>query len=324
MISICAIAGGQVKADVPLEEVNLLQETTWYWVDLQEATTEEWQRVLQEKFRFDETAVQACLVEGERPQLRIFDSYYLIVANAISEEDLAPKEVNIFINKNYLVTFHQTKNPAVERVMRSLRQNPNEDMAKGPLYTLYYIFDQIVDQYFPPLYRIEDRLNEMDDDISVEGAKNSLTELFQIRSDLARIRRFLVPMRDLLYRIIHSHRFERFEDEELHREKRFTEIYEHLVKLVEEVESSRNLVSDIRDSYMSISSDFANDIMKKLTIVSTIFMPLTFIVGVYGMNFRYMPEIGWRFGYFIIMGIMAGISFFMYRWFRKKGWFDKK
>ncbi|MFD3447942.1 magnesium/cobalt transporter CorA [Microbacteriaceae bacterium 4G12] len=325
MIRICAVVGQHIQCDLALQEIDLERTDCWYWIDVCEPTTDEHRQVLEEYFRFDHKAIEACLIDGERPQIHFFEGYHLVVINSITQGGLTPREVNAFISKKYLVTVHKQKDTAIEETWKLVHEgcNEEEEVEKGPLYLLHYILDKIVDCYFPPVYDIEDRLNEMDDNINVHTAKHSLDELFQIRSELARMRRSLVPMRDLLYRIIHSHRFEKLEKMENDREKHYRDIYNHLVRLVEMLESNRELVADIRDSYISVTSDFTNDIMKKLTIISTIFMPLTFIAGVYGMNFTYMPELAQKPAYFIVLSVMVFLSLWMYMWFKKKGWFDK-
>ena len=125
-------------------------------------------------------------------------------------------------------------------------------------------------------------------------------------------------MRDLLYRILNSERLQGFEDHKLY----FSDVYEHLVKLADMAESSREMTSDMRDSYLSLNSSHMNQNMMVLTVITTIFIPLTFIVGVYGMNFQHMPELGWKYGYMIVLIIMAAIGTGMFIWFKKKGWFN--
>ncbi|UOY93817.1 magnesium/cobalt transporter CorA [Ectobacillus sp. JY-23] len=325
MIQVLEILEGGFSFQKTIEDVTGCNGT-WYWIDVCAPTKEEYDTILGQKFQFHNKAIKSCQMEGQRPQVLFFKDYHFLVFNVINEVNDEAVEVNVFIGKNYLVTVHKHSNEVIDQVWLEVVNGvveEEEEIGKGPLYLLHYILDQMVGSYFQPIYDIEDTLNEMDDYISVSTTKHSLKELFQIRSKLARLRRSLVPTRDVLYRLIHSRRFERFEKEENDREKHFQDIYEHVEKLVEMLEANRELVADIRDSYVSITSDFANDIMKKLTIISTIFMPLTFIVGVYGMNFKFMPELEWKPSYFIVLVVMANLAWWMYMWFKKKGWFDK-
>lgn len=124
-------------------------------------------------------------------------------------------------------------------------------------------------------------------------------------------------MRDLLYRILNSERLPDFKKHKLY----FSDIHDHLLKLSHMIESSRDMTSDMRDSYLSVNSNRMNKNMIVLTVITTIFIPLTFIVGIYGMNFENMPELKWKYGYFLVLGIIAFVGISMFLWFKRKGWF---
>jgi len=145
-----------------------------------------------------------------------------------------------------------------------------------------------------------------------------MDEIFDIRSDLLNLRKTINSMRNLLYRIINSERLIGFHEHKLY----FSDIHDHLIKLSDMIASDRELTSDMRDNYLSINSSRLNKHMVVLTVISSIFIPLTFVVGVYGMNFQNMPELTWKYGYFIILIIMAFIAIKMFLWFKRKGWFD--
>ena len=125
-------------------------------------------------------------------------------------------------------------------------------------------------------------------------------------------------MRDLLYRTLNSDRLPGFKEHKIY----FSDIHDHLLKLSDMIESSREITSDLRDSYLSINSNRMNTNMMVLTVITSIFIPLTFVAGIYGMNFEYMPELTWKYGYFMALGIMTCIGISMFLWFKRKGWFD--
>jgi magnesium transporter len=188
----------------------------------------------------------------------------------------------------------------------------------GPLYILHNIIDELVDCYFPIIHQIEDKLNEYEE--KEASSKKIIDEVYEIRRDLIRLRKTVIPMRDLLYRMINSKRIQ--DTRQLHHY--FSDIYDHLMKLTDMVASNQDVTSDMRENYMSIQSNRMNSIMMTLTVITTIFMPLSFIVGVYGMNFDHMPELHWKYGYFVTLGVMALIVIVMIFWFNKKGWLLKK
>jgi magnesium transporter len=175
----------------------------------------------------------------------------------------------------------------------------------------------MVDNYFPLVYKIEDTLSELDENSKGRSMEILLEDLFDTRHDLLSLRHTITPMRDLVYRIINSQRLEELQE----RKEYFSDIHDHLLKLSEMIEANRELTQDIRDSYISINSHESNHVMKVLTVITTIFMPLTFIAGIYGMNFRFMPELSWKYGYFGALGFMFLVGSWMSLWFKKKGWF---
>jgi magnesium transporter len=184
-------------------------------------------------------------------------------------------------------------------------------------YVFYQILDKIVDNYFPLIYKIEDDLDKIEDNIQNKSMNYLMTELFDTRYMLLNLRHTVNPMRDLLYRMLNSHHLSGIRE----RKEYFSDIYDHLLKLSEMVMSNRDVTADIRDSYLSLNAHQTNNVMKVLTIITSIFAPLTFIVGIYGMNFENMPELTWKYGYFLSLGFMGTIGLLMFLWFKRKGWF---
>ena len=215
------------------------------------------------------------------------------------------------------MSYHSTELNELDEAWERAKIN-EKNWDKGPSYIAHQILDKIVDYFFPAIYKIEDRLNEIDNNVIKKPIHNLMDEIFEIRSDLLKLRRTINSMRDLLYRILNSERLEGFYEHKLY----FSDIYDHLVKLSDMVDSNREMTSDIRDNYMSINSTRMNKNMMVLTVITTIFIPLTFIVGIYGMNFQNMPELTWKYGYFVVLLIMAIIAAEMFFWFKRKGWFD--
>ncbi|MNY35478.1 Magnesium transport protein CorA [compost metagenome] len=144
-----------------------------------------------------------------------------------------------------------------------------------------------------------------------------MSQVFNVRGRLLKLRRTIVPMRDLMYRILNSQHVQSNGEERIY----FGDIYDHLLKLTDMIEVDREMTADLRDSYISLNSNRMNSIMKTLTVITTIFMPLTLIAGIYGMNFRVMPELDWKYGYFGVLLLMLVLGAGMVRWFRRSGWF---
>jgi magnesium transporter len=306
-------ADSQLEIDFPLEDLNK-KPFDWYWVDFDKPTTEEW-ALLDSFFHFHPLAIEDCLDRLQRPKVDYYDGYQFFVVHALNAQTLEAEELDIFVGKNFVVTFHHSSVEELDLVRKKLQRDASF-WERGSVYAMYQILDKVVDSYFPIVHKIEDHLNEIDDKMSFDMKHFSMDTVFNMRSDLLWLRRTILPMSDLIYRVLNSSRF----DLQKHEYTYFADISDHLVKLTEIVESNRELTADIRDSYMAMNSNRMNRIMMILTIVSSIFIPLTFVAGVYGMNFENMPELQMKNGYFFALGAMILIGLSMLAWFKHKGW----
>jgi magnesium transporter len=307
----------EILTNVSLDDLSG-KDIRWYWVDFDSPSDEE-AALLRTHFRFDDLSIDDCLERLERPKVDYYDTYNFFVFYALDEKKMEPIELDLFISQNYIVTFHK---PALKEIECTRQKILDLSLQKegGPYFIAYQILDEIVDRYFPVVYKIEDTLNDLDIQSSDIGKRNLIERIFEIRNDLLKLRRIVNTMKELLYRILGSEHLEGFRDKRHH----FNDVYDHLLQLSDMIESNRDLTADARDNYLSVNSHKMNRIMTILTVVTSIFIPLTFIAGIYGMNFHNMPELRWRYGYFIILGIMAGIGIAMFLWFKCKGWFDMK
>ncbi|WP_046175917.1 magnesium/cobalt transporter CorA [Domibacillus indicus] len=314
MIRTAAITAEQtILHNVPLEQLHG-ENILWYWVDLDQPTNEE-SAILQDFFAFHPLAIEDCLQFIQRPKLDYYDNHSFMIIQSINQKTLSPEEIDIFWSSNFIVTFHRRKSAEVDTVWNRLF-DAKKIKNLNPVQILYHLLDKVVDRFFPSVYQIEDSLIQLE---AEESDQYQADDLFDIRKELLKLRRVIFPMRELLYRVLNSERIQLTKKSKVY----FKDIYDHLLMLTEIVESNRELTKDIRDSYLSVNSNRMNSIMMTLTVITTIFMPLTFIAGIYGMNFDHMPELHWQYGYFAVLGLMAGISITMFVFFWKKGWFKQ-
>jgi magnesium transporter len=304
---------GDIVLDIPVEEVNS-EDVKWFWVDFAQPDADE-VKLLRDLFHFHPLAVEDCIEDfSERPKLDFYDKYFFLLLHTINHKTLDFHEVNMFVSDQFIVTFHKQPVKVVEDIWRKTGEIRNGN------YTTYNvmheIIDGLVDDFFPLVYKIEDRLNQVEGVLENSSTSIMMEQLFDVRHDMSKLRRSLIPMRDLMYRILNSGKLNFLKEQHLY----YNDVYDHLLKLVEMLESYREFSSDIRDNYLSINSDKMNNIMMTLTVITTIFMPLTFIAGLYGMNFSYMPELDERYAYFIVLGIMGIIAMGMFGFFVKIGW----
>jgi magnesium transporter len=317
LINILAIKhDNQIESDISIYQADFSQYK-WWWVDFYQPTEEEVDH-LADTFHFHPLAIEDCIHIPQRPKLDYYEDYTFYVTHMVREEEyeITKGELSFFIGENFIVTFHQMPAPEVTQVWNSLLVEKNNAKCET-LEVFHKLLDLIVDHYFPIIYKIEDILDKIEDNPDKKSMNDLLFELFEIRSMLLKLRHTVDPMRDLLYRMLNSSRLTGFTN----RRAYFSDIYDHLLKLSDMVTANREVTADIRDSYLSLNSHLTNNVMKFLTIMTSIFAPLTFIAGVYGMNFENMPELTWEYGYFLALGFMAIISLLMYLWFKRKGWF---
>lgn len=303
-----------IVANIPVEDL-INGDFKWYWIDFDQPTQEE-SVLLRKPLQFHPLAIEDCLHTLQRPKLDYYENHTFFVTHALNQQTLEKEEVDLFLSCNYIVTYHQQPSTEINEVWKRFKLSTDSSIWK-PSLVLYYILDKIVDNYFPLVYHIEDILNDLDENSQEQSMESLLDSLFDTRHDLLSLRHTIGPMRDLVYRMINSQRL----GEQLSNREYFADIHDHLLKLTEMVEANRELTTDIRDSYLSLNSHETNRVMKVLTVITTIFMPLTFIAGIYGMNFQHMPELTWRYGYLATLILMLAIGLGMFLWFRKKGWF---
>ncbi|WP_431029283.1 magnesium/cobalt transporter CorA [Lysinibacillus sp. LZ02] len=306
-----------LEKEITLSHVNL-SKYKWIWVDFNAPTDEEI-RHLADTFHFHPLAIEDCVYRLQRPKLDYYDNHTFYVTHIVREEnkEVIKEELDFFVGEKFVVTFHRKPSNEVTQVRDRLFAQKNLDKW-DTFYVFYQILDKIVDNYFPLIYKIEDELDKIEHNTQNKSMNNLMTQLFDTRYMLLNLRHTVNPMRDLLYRMLNSQHLIEIKN----RREYFSDIYDHLLKLSEMVMSNRELTADIRDSYLSLNSHQTNNVMKVLTIITSIFAPLTFIAGIYGMNFENIPELTWKYGYFLSLGIMLVIGVLMYLWFRRKGWFQ--
>ena len=299
-----------------LKPIEVMQgDFLWYWIDFQQPEESEIE-VLNSPLQFHPLAIEDCIYTLQRPKLDYYEDYTFFVTQALNPLTLTKEEIDFFLAEHFIVTFHHHPSPEIDEVWDrlSLSTKPKK---WSPSQVLYHVLDKMVDNYFPLVYQVEDTLNEIDENSKGRSMEALLENLFDTRHDLLSLRNTVTPMRDLVYRIINSQRMKGIKI----KIEYFSDIHDHLLKLTEMVEANRELATDIRDSYITLNSHQTNRVMKVLTVITTIFMPLTFIAGIYGMNFHYMPELTWKYGYFVTLFLMFLVGMGMSLWFKKKGWF---
>ncbi|GFN31650.1 magnesium/cobalt transporter CorA [Paenibacillus xylaniclasticus] len=294
-----------------IKETLIAPESGFFWID---ADLDDL-ALLQPLFGLHDLAVEDCLSEEEqRPKIEIHDGHYFIVINSIrfDDEEIFLRALNIFLGRHFIITV--TKQKINE--LRLLKPILWEEEVNTPDRFLYHLVDLVVDNYFFVGDRIEVRIDNLEEDILMHTKKTHLNEIIGLRSEILWLRKVLGPQREVIATL--NKKDLKLIDDQL--QKYFSDIYENAVKISETFDTYRDLMSNLREAYQSSLSARANEIMRVFTALTTIFMPLTFITGVYGMNFDFIPGLHMHYGSYILLGFMILLGLGMFYLFRKKDW----
>ncbi|NEW08212.1 magnesium/cobalt transporter CorA [Paenibacillus sp. SYP-B3998] len=286
-------------------------QTGFYWID---AGVEDLE-ILQPMFHLHDLAVEDCLSEEEqRPKIEIYDSHYFIVINSIrfDDEEIFLRALNIFLGKHVIITVTRQK----INELRALKPFLWEEEVNTADRFLYHLVDLVVDNYVAVGDRIEAKIEKLEEDILMATKKTHLNEIIGLRSEILWLKKVLVPQRDVIGTL--GKKDLRLIDNRL--QKYFGDIYENAVKIVDTFDTLRDLMGNLREAYQSSVANRANEIMRVFTALTTIFMPLTFITGVFGMNFDNILGLHVAHGDEIVLAFMAFLGIAMYWLFKKKEW----
>lgn len=286
------------------------------WLDV--PPTQESMALLREEFGFHELALEDCLHAHQRAKIEGYDSYFFVIAYGLvrTGDELTEHEIAAFVGRNYLVTVR--REPALDLAPAVARWEGHPELAaEGGGYLLYILLDEVVDRYFAVLDEYDDRIEDIEEEIVRPRAEPSAQpELFRIRKELVRFRRAVAPLRDVLDAI--QRRGLGVVTPPL--EPYFRDVYDHVLRVIDFIDTTRESLSTALESHLAVVSNRLNVIMRNLTSWAAIILVPTLIAGIYGMNFRHMPELDWRVGYPTALGMMLGSGFFLYRSFRKRDW----
>ncbi|MDD5269322.1 MAG: magnesium/cobalt transporter CorA [Methylococcales bacterium] len=256
----------------------------------------------------------------QRPKFDEFNDYLFIVVKAISlrseEFNVEYEQISVLILNNFVFTFMEKPDTLFDPILNRLENNKSQIRNLGSDYLAYMIMDTVVDEYFALQDALDDLIESVEDSLLSDPSSQTLATIQKIKRELIFLRRSVSPLRELLAAIHRS-------ESPLLNEKTkryFGDIYDHAIRIIEAMESYRDLIAGMLDIYLSSVSNKMNETMKILTVFASIFIPLTFIAGVYGMNFEYMPELKWRWSYPVIWVFFIVVSVFLLRFFKKKNW----
>ena len=314
------VAEGFTVAQLP----ELLQDkSVVIWVDM-EAPTAADEQVLLDVFHFHPLTVEDCRENRHYPKVEEFPGYIYFIVHGV-RADISPERFNTieldgFLGSNYVITYHHDMFRSINNVKQLLHTSPVA-CQRGPAFLLHQILDQVVDYYSPVLDDFDQRVDQLEDEIFTLKRPNNviLSEIMDLKRSVLRLRRISAKQMDIMLRMSRGEFHLITED----MRPFYRDVYDHLVRVTDLAENYRDLISGSLEAYLSVVSNRLNEIMKVLTIFSAIMLPLTFIAGVYGMNFDNMPELHSRYGYFGALIVMIVIALLMLFFFWRRGWIGR-
>ncbi len=256
----------------------------------------------------------------QRPKIDDYDDYLFVVLKMLyfdKDEKLGIEHISLVLGKNYVVCFQEDEGDVFDPIRERLRTGKGRIRSMGADYLLYALMDAIVDNYFNLIEVMGDKIEELEDRLFTKTPENEIiNEIQDLKREILKIRRAVFPLREVVNRL------EKSEHPLIAEKTQFylRDLYDHIVQISENIEISREMIWGLMDMYMSTISNKMNEVMKVLTIIASIFIPLTFLAGIYGMNFEYIPELKFKYGYFVLWGVMLFTFFGLLYYFKRKKW----
>ena len=257
----------------------------------------------------------------QRPKIEDFGDYIFIVLKMLyyneKEDGIQAEQVSLIVGSNFVISFQEKEGDVFDPIRERIKSGKGRIRKMGADYLTYTLIDTIVDNYFISLEKLGEKVESMEEELVINPTPETLRTIHHLKREMIFLRKSVWPLRDVVNRL------ERGESTLIHESTDIylRDVYDHTIQVIDTIETSRDILSGMLDIYLSSISNRMNQVMKVLTIVATIFIPLTFIAGIYGMNFKYLPELGWKWSYPLVLLGMVFIGVSMLVYFRRKKWF---
>ncbi len=289
-----------------------------FWLDIEAPDADDF-KLLEETFKFHPLTIEDIQHQNQRPKIDEYTEYNFVVIFEAdwAQDDIAMREHHLFVGPHYLVTVHQEPSSQLADLQQRIEKSP--ELAHGkPAFITYLVIDTLVDATFPVIDQLDDAVDQLEDEITAKASQQSLTRIYHLKHTVSELRRFLGAQRDVFQRLITHGIHLQQQDMTLY----YRDVYDHIVRQYETVDSLRDLLSSAMDVYLSTVSNRLNQTTKALTVIASLFLPLSFLTGFYGMNFTYLTQVletpYWAFA--VGIGTMlVSIAIQLY-FFRRRGW----
>ena len=301
------------------DALGLMNKAHVNWLNVSGLHRPETIRTLGEHVGLHPLTLEDIVSTGQRPKVEFFDHYVFIVLRMLNlgeEGTIRDEQVSLVLIENAVLSFQERQGDVFDPIRARIKGNKGRICKLGPDYLAYALLDAVVDSYFIILEEVSERLETLEETLIEDATPNTLREINFYKREMLFLRKAVWPLREVLSLLMR-------EDSPLisaHTLTYLRDVYEHTVQVIDTVETFRDILTGMLDVYLSSVSNRMNEVMKVLTIIATIFIPLTFIAGVYGMNFIYMPELSWRWGYPAVWLLMLSVTLVLILYFRRRRW----
>ncbi len=304
-----------------VEECFPFKETpTVTWINIDGLHQVEIVEKLGKHFNLHPLIQEDILHTGQRPKMEDFDEYVLIVLKMLYYDDEAntvrSEQISIILGSNFLISFQEISGDVFNHLRDRIRTGKGRIRRMGADYLAYAIVDSIVDYYFVLLEKCGERIETLEEQLASDPKPETLQSIHDLKQEIIFLRKSVWPLREVISGL------ERAESKLIHDEIYIylRDLYDHTIQVIDSVETYQDILSGMLDLYLSSVSNKMNEVMKVLTIFASIFIPLTFIAGIYGMNFKFMPELEWRWAYPALWLVMISVAAFLLIYFKRKKW----
>lgn len=289
------------------------------WLDMEDVTSED-AELLSNVFCFHPLAVADCVSKDiHPPKIDDFEHYLFIIVHGINyhieSEVVETTELALFVGKNYVVTSHDIPMRSVSSTLDRVRQD-GRPMRRGVDFLAHDLIDALVDNFMPTIEEMDEKSDQLEAEVLHDPKRETLMSIMQLKRSILSLTRVILPQREIMNGLSRGDYPFISERAQIY----YRNIYDHLVRIEMLTLGLRDMAESVLSTYLSSVSNRMNEVMKMLTLIATIFIPLTFVAGIYGMNFANMPELEWRYGYFVILIVMAVIGISLVFYFRRRRW----
>jgi magnesium transporter len=311
----------QEKEVETIDEVFPFSDTsTATWINLDGIHQLDSIEKIGKHFKIHPLVLEDIMNTGQRPKMEDFGDYLFIVLKMLhydeEENETKTEQVSLILSSKFVISFQESEGDVFDSIRERIRSDRGRIRKMRVDYLAYSLIDAIVDNYFMVLEKIGEKIEDIEDELVKNPTPEVLHTIHRLKRELIFLRKSVWPLREVISRL------ERWESPLIDKsiDIYLRDVYDHTIQVIDALETFRDMLSGMLDIYLSSISNRMNEVMKVLTIIATIFIPLTFIAGIYGMNFKYMPELDWFWGYPMVYTVMLAVSAVMLVYFRRKKW----